>query len=161
MGLEWGRNVVFLGDKPNKHLERSSFRERKSLWIWGQSFLHIKLFQYAFQNFFYCIFCLFFRLTLLFFNIVGLEVGLLLPRFWLFIFFWYKFSIFFKLILFEDFQKIIKDVEPIIEKIIPNPFVKYNLKAITFPFSDKFIFVLKPIKYCFIININKKLYIYK
>ena len=29
---------------------------------------------------------------------------------------------------FEDFQKIIKDVEPIIEKIIPNPFVKYNLK---------------------------------
>ncbi|MGV0938054.1 hypothetical protein [Empedobacter falsenii] len=47
---------------------------------------------------------------------------------------------------FEDFQKIIKDVEPIIEKIIPKPFVKYNLKAITFPFSDKFIFATDRLK---------------
>ncbi|WP_413531865.1 hypothetical protein [Empedobacter brevis] len=47
---------------------------------------------------------------------------------------------------FEDFQNIIKDVEPIIEKIIPKPFIKYNLKAITFPFSDKFIFATDRLK---------------
>ncbi|MGV0757055.1 hypothetical protein ACTS95_13445 [Empedobacter brevis] len=47
---------------------------------------------------------------------------------------------------FEDFEKLIKNVEPIIEKIIPKPLVKYNLKAITFPFSDKFIFATDRLK---------------
>ncbi|WP_314242802.1 hypothetical protein [Empedobacter tilapiae] len=47
---------------------------------------------------------------------------------------------------FEDFEKLIKNVEPIIEKIIPKPLVKYNLKAITFPFSNKFIFATDRLK---------------
>lgn len=47
---------------------------------------------------------------------------------------------------FEDFEKLIHNVEPIIDKIIPKPFIKYNLKAITFPFSDKFIFATDRLK---------------
>jgi hypothetical protein len=47
---------------------------------------------------------------------------------------------------FDEFQKLVKDVNPIIEKIIPKPLVKYNLKAITFPFSDKFIFETERLK---------------
>ena len=47
---------------------------------------------------------------------------------------------------FEEFEKLIKDVEPIIDKIIPKPLMKYNLKAITFPFSDKFIFATDRLK---------------
>lgn len=41
---------------------------------------------------------------------------------------------------FNEFEQLIKDIEPIIDKIIPKPLTKYNLKAITFPFSNKFLF---------------------
>ena len=47
---------------------------------------------------------------------------------------------------YEEFEKLINEVHPIIEKIIPKPLMKYNLKAITFPFSDKFIFATDRLK---------------
>ncbi|MEG0696255.1 MAG: hypothetical protein RR447_03870, partial [Algoriella sp.] len=47
---------------------------------------------------------------------------------------------------FEEFEKLVKDVEPIIDKIIPKPLIKNNLKAITFPFTDKFIFATDRLK---------------
>ncbi len=47
---------------------------------------------------------------------------------------------------FEEFEKLVKDVEPVIDKIIPKPLIKYNLKAITFPFTDKFIFATDRLK---------------
>ena len=47
---------------------------------------------------------------------------------------------------YEEFEKIINEVHPIIEKIIPKPLMKYNLKAIMFPFSDEFIFATDRLK---------------
>lgn len=47
---------------------------------------------------------------------------------------------------FESFENSLKDVELIIDKIIPKPLMKYDLKAITVPFSDKFIFTTTQLK---------------
>jgi len=47
---------------------------------------------------------------------------------------------------FDEFEQLIKDIEPIIDKIIPKPLTKYNLKAITFPFSNKFLFKTERLK---------------
>lgn len=47
---------------------------------------------------------------------------------------------------FGNFENSLKDVELIIDKIIPKPLMKYNLKAITVPFSDKFIFTTNRLK---------------
>lgn len=46
----------------------------------------------------------------------------------------------------EEFAAIAKQVEPLIEKIIPRPLMKNNLKAISYPLSDKFLYPTDSLK---------------
>lgn len=46
----------------------------------------------------------------------------------------------------EEFAEIANKVEPLIEKIIPRPLMKNNLKAINYPLSDKFLYPTDSLK---------------